>query len=77
MGRKRLGIDPELVQMCEQAEVDYEIVHKRRHVVLRVDGRQVLAVPDRHAATSNYGRARDNARCCLRRFLRSRQSCPA
>ncbi len=76
MGQKRLGIDPELVQMCEQAEVDYEIVRKRRHVVLRIDGRQVLVMPDRLASLSD-GRARDNARCCLRRFLRSRQPCHA
>lgn len=77
MGQKRLGIDPELGRLCDEAGVHWELVHKRKHVALLVEGRQVLVVPVGHAATTNPGRARDNARCCLRRFLRSRQPCTA
>jgi len=73
MGRKRLGIDPELERMCDEAGVIWELAHKKKkkHVALVVDGRQVLVLPVGHAATSNPGRARDNARCCLKRHLRS------
>lgn len=70
MGQKRLGVDPELLRMCEDAGVRYAMRRKRRHIMLIVEGRSVLALPDRHASVSE-GRARDNARCCLRRHLRS------
>lgn len=71
MGRKRLGIDPELERMCDEAGVGWSLEHRKKHVALVVDGRQVLVLPVGHAATSNPGRARDNARCCLKRHLRS------
>ena len=77
MGQKRLGIDPELGRLCDEAGVRWELAHRKRHVALLVEGRQVLVMPVGHAATSNYGRARDNARCCLKRHLRSLQPCPA
>ena len=75
MGQKRLGTDPELERMCLAAGVRWELVTKRRHVALLVEGRQVLVLP--HYATENAGRARDNARCALKRHLRSLQPCPA
>lgn len=77
MGQKRLGVDPELGRLCDEAGVRWELTHKRRHVALLVEGRQVLVLPANQAATNNPGRARDNARCHLKRYLRSLQPCPA
>lgn len=71
-----MGVDPELARMCEEAGVRHELVHRSRHVALMVEGRQVLVMPNRRTACDD-GRARTNARCCLRRYLRSLQSCPA
>jgi hypothetical protein len=65
--KRRSRIDPELINMLEEAEVDYELKECKSHVQVKVGGRVIVTSP----RSGNWdNRASNNARAALRRHLK-------
>jgi hypothetical protein len=62
-------IDPVLIQMLEDAEVDYALVEGKKHLQLRVKGHMVAILPHGLSGRKGDHRAILNVRGTLRRFL--------
>ena len=76
MSRKsRYRTPPELLLVLSSSGLTWELEHKRKHVLLRVEGRAVLALP-RGDGRSLNNTAAANAVAALRRHIRNHHPKP-
>lgn len=70
----RRKIDPRILVVLERAGVTWELVSRRRHNQLVVEGTVVLTLT-RGRGIADHGAQTDNALAAVKRFLKRREQC--